>query len=77
MQAKLSDIGAHSVLGTRIHNDFSVYAELDILINSRPLWVPDCFSEYSIADTEGIVREFLNKRLPAKNALSLIGFEDM
>lgn len=77
MQAKLSDIGAHSVLGTRIHSDFSVYAELDILINSRPLWVPDCFSEYSIADTEGIVREFLNKRLPAKNALSLIGFEDM
>lgn len=76
-QAGLADIGAHSVTGQRIHSDFSVYAELDILLNSRPLWVPDCFSEYSVSNPATIVRGFLNGNFSAKNALSLMGFEGM
>ena len=39
-QAKLADIGAFSVTGERIHADFSAYAQLDALLNSRDLIVP-------------------------------------
>ena len=49
-QSKLADIGAFSVTGERIYPDFSDYAQLDILLNSRELIVtgdprrspPDC-----------------------------------
>ena len=39
-QAKLADIGAFSVIGERIYSDFSAYAALDTLLNSRELIVP-------------------------------------
>lgn len=39
-QAKLADIGAFSVTGERIYSDFSAYAQLDALLNSRKLIVP-------------------------------------
>ena len=39
-QIKLADIGAFSVTGERIYADFSAYAELDALLNSRELIVP-------------------------------------
>lgn len=74
-QSKLADIGAHAVTGEIIYSDFSPYAELDVLLNSRPLWLPACFSEYSTANPEAIVRGFLNKDFSAKEALSMLGFE--
>ena len=76
-QAGLADIGAHSVTGEMIHSSFSVYGELDALLNSRPLWLPNCFSEYSSENPEAIVRRFLNKDFPAKEALNMLGFEGM
>jgi len=76
-QSKLADIGAHGVTGEKIYSGFSVYAELDALLNSRLLWLPACFSEYSAANPEAIVRGFLNKDFPAKKALGLLGFEGM
>lgn len=76
-QAALADIGAFSVTGECIHSDFSVYAEMDVLLNSRRLWLPSCFSEYSASNPEGIVRSFLRGELSAKNALSLLGFEEV
>ena len=76
-QAGLTDIGVHGVTGETIYTDFSVYGELDVLLNSRPLWLPACFSEYSVENSEAIVRSFLNKDLPAKEALSMLGFEGM
>lgn len=76
-QTRLSDIGAHGVTGTPIYPGFSVFRELDELINSRPLWLPSCFSEYSVENPEGIVRRFLNKDCSAKEALDMLGFEGM
>lgn len=76
-QAALADVGAFSVTGKSIHAGFSVYAELDALLNSRPLWLPACFSEYCVANTEAIVRRFLKGELSAKNALCLLGFEGL
>lgn len=76
-QSKLSDIGAHGVTGETIYPGFSIYAELDTLLNSRTLWLPACFSEYSAENPEAIVRGFLNKNFSAKEALSMLGFEGM
>lgn len=76
-QAELADIGAFSVTGENIHDSFSVYAEMDTLINSRQLWLPACFSEYSDASSETIVRRFLKGEISAKNALRLLRFEGM
>lgn len=76
-QDALADIGAFSVIGRRIYSDFSVYSEMDAMLNHLPLWLPDCFSEYSFANSESIVRRFLNGEIPAKNALSLLGFEEV
>jgi len=59
-QAALSRAGACSVSGARVHSDFSVYAELDALLCSLPLAAADCFSEYSPADAEAIVRRPLS-----------------
>ena len=45
-QTKLADIGAFSVTGERIYSDFSAYAQLDALLNSREIIAsnhsPDC-----------------------------------
>ena len=76
-QAALADVGAFSVTGETIHAGFSIHAEMDALLNNRPLWLPNCFSEYSAANAEAIVRRFLNGEISAKNALRLLGFEGM
>lgn len=76
-QAALADIGAFSATGESIHSSFSIYAEMDILLNSRSLWLPGCFSEYSASNSEAIVRRFFKGELSAKNALRLMGFEGM
>lgn len=76
-QSELADIGAHSVTGETIHSGFSFYAELDALLNSRSLWLPSCFSEYSSENSEAIVRRFLNKDFTAKEALNMLKFEGM
>lgn len=76
-QTALADIGAFSVTGETIHPSFSVYAETDTLLNSRLLWLPVCFSEYSVANSDAIVRRFLSGEISAKNALRLLGFEGL
>lgn len=77
VQASLADIGSFSVTGKNIHSDFSIYTEMDALLNSRPLWLPACFSEYSVSNSQTIVRRFLSREIDAKNALRLLGFEGM
>ena len=68
-QAKLSDIGAFSVTGERIYADFSAYAQLDTLLNSRELIVarnplrtsPDC---------SGLLRALADGSIDAASALA-------
>lgn len=76
-QDALAGIGAFSVTGRRIHSDFSIYSEMDAMLNHLPLWLPDCFSEYSISNSDSIVRRFLRGEISAKNALNLLGFEEV
>lgn len=54
-QARLADIGVFSVTGNRVHSDFSAYAPLDGLLNSRELLIPP--SPWSgVPDGERILR---------------------
>lgn len=59
-QAMLVKAGAFAVTGAAIHPAYSALAELDGLLNSRPIVVPDCFSEYWQPGAEAIVREQLS-----------------
>lgn len=74
-QAALADCGAYSVCGKRIHSDFSPYADLDILLNSRKLIVPHCFSEYSTRDAADIVRRVYSGECTAEATLAQWGFD--
>lgn len=60
-QAALTKAGAFAVTGDRIYPAHSAYAEMDALLNSRPLVLPECFSEYWQRGAAAIVRETLNK----------------
>ena len=44
----LAQAGAFSVTGQAVHAAHSPYAQLDALLNSRPLRVPSVFSEHSL-----------------------------
>lgn len=45
-QAALADIGAFSVTGRMVHAGHSAWAQLDALLNSRPLMTPSAISEH-------------------------------
>lgn len=60
-QAALAKSGAFAVTGERIHAAHSAHAQMDALLNSRPLVLPECFSEYWQRGAAAIVREALNE----------------
>lgn len=71
-QARLADVGAFSVTGTPVHSDFSAYAPLDALLNSRQLIVPAPFSEHFLPDCGGIVRMLRQNQLTPDAAAELL-----
>lgn len=74
-QAALADTGVFSVTGRTIHTDFSAHAELDVLLNSRTLIVPEIFSEYSCANAAEIVREYCRGECSYAAALAKMGLK--
>ena len=64
-QAKLADIGAFAVTGERIYSDFSAYAQLDILLNSRTLFTP----KGSLPDCGALLRDRAAQRMSAADSL--------
>lgn len=70
MQRRLTEIGAFSVTGARIHSYFSACAPLDALLNGRRLIAIDGFSEYSPLDFGGIVRDFCAGRMEQDAAIA-------
>lgn len=74
-QAALADIGAFSVTRTQVHPTHSAYAELDALLSSRPLAVPQVFSEHSAQNGAAIIRAFFAGEISAREAIAKMGLK--
>ncbi len=68
-QARLADIGAFSVTGERIYSDFSPYAVLDGLLNSRELFTPSAFAS-ALPDCKDLLWELIDGALDSNQALA-------
>ena len=72
-QRRLADIGGFSVMDVQLYAAHSAYAPMEALLRSRPLALPEPFSEHSSADAGPIVRAFLEGRIDAATALKQLG----
>ena len=72
-QRRLADIGGFSVMDVQLYAAHSAYAPMEALLRSRPLALPEPFSEHSTADAGSIVRAFLEGRIDAATALKQLG----
>lgn len=68
-QARLADIGAFSVTGERIYSDFSPYAALDGLLNSRELLTPFAIAP-TLPDCEDLLWELADGALDSNQVLA-------
>lgn len=70
-QARLADIGAFSVTGACVHAEFSAYAALDRLLNSRELLFPaDPWAR--VPDCAALALELARGELPPEQAVALL-----